>query len=117
MPTDTTTTLGLDEYQERSRSTALYRGVGSNPYYPTLGLAGEAGEIANKVKKIMRDDNDVITEQKREEIRGELGDVLWYTAQIATEFNLSLAAIAQANLDKLASRKARGVLGGSGDNR
>lgn len=117
MPNNDISALRLEDYQQQSRSTALYRGAGSNPYYPTLGLVGEAGEIANKVKKIMRDDNDVITDEKREAIRGELGDVLWYVAQVATEFNLSLAEIAQANLDKLASRKARGVLGGSGDNR
>lgn len=85
--------------------------------YPTLGLSGETGEIAEKVKKIIRDDHGVITDEKRDQIAKEAGDVLWYLSQLATEIDYSLEDIAQMNLDKLASRAARGVLSGSGDNR
>ncbi len=85
--------------------------------YPTLGLSGETGEIAEKVKKIIRDDQGVITDEKRDQIAKEAGDVLWYLSQLATEIDYSLEDIAQMNLDKLASRAARGVLSGSGDNR
>ncbi len=85
--------------------------------YPTLGLSGETGEIAEKVKKIIRDDQGVITDEKRDQIAKEAGDVLWYLSQLATEIDYSLEDIAQMNLDKLASRSARGVLSGSGDNR
>jgi NTP pyrophosphatase (non-canonical NTP hydrolase) len=109
--------MTFEEYQEKSRSTAIYPSIGSNIVYPTLGLVGEAGEIANKVKKIFRDDNGVITDERRTEIRKELGDVLWYLAQAATEFNLTLDQIAQENLERLASRAERGTLHGSGDNR
>lgn len=85
--------------------------------YPTLGLSGETGEIAEKVKKIIRDDQGVISDEKRDQIAKEAGDVLWYLSQLATEIDYSLEDIAQMNLDKLASRAARGVLSGSGDNR
>ena len=85
--------------------------------YPTLGLSGETGEIAEKVKKIIRDDQGVITDEKRDQIAKEAGDVLWYLSQLATEIDYSLEDIAQMNLDKLVSRAARGVLSGSGDNR
>ena len=91
--------------------------MGKNFIYPTLGLASEAGEVAGKVKKIMRDDSGVVSDEKREDIKSELGDVLWYVSQCATEFGLSLDDIAQANIEKLFSRKDRGVLGGSGDGR
>jgi NTP pyrophosphatase (non-canonical NTP hydrolase) len=80
-------------------------------------LSGETGEIAEKVKKIIRDDQGVITDEKRDQIAKEAGDVLWYLSQLATEIDYSLEDIAQMNLDKLASRAARGVLSGSGDNR
>lgn len=104
-------------YQKDSRATAFYPQVGTNFIYPTLGLVGEAGEVAEKVKKIMRDDNMQVSEQKREELAKELGDVLWYVSQLATEFDLDLEEIAKANLDKLRSRLERGTLAGSGDNR
>ena len=109
--------MTLSEYQQESKKTAIYPNIGSNFVYPTLGLTGEAGEIANKVKKILRDKNDQIDEDDRREIGKELGDVLWYLAQIATELNLSLDDIAQDNLTKLLSRQTRNVLGGNGDNR
>lgn len=109
--------MDLNTYQEKSRATAVYPNLGSNFVYPTLGLSGETGEIAEKVKKIIRDDDGVITDEKRDQIAKEAGDVLWYLSQLATEIDYSLEDIAQMNLDKLASRAARGVLSGSGDNR
>lgn len=105
------------EYQKKSRETALYPDKDGNFVYPTLGLVGEAGEVAEKVKKILRDDGGVVSGEKREEIKKELGDVLWYLSQLATEFDLSLDNIAEENLIKLFSRKERGKLGGSGDDR
>jgi NTP pyrophosphatase (non-canonical NTP hydrolase) len=107
----------ISEYQELSRRTATYPGAGDNIVYPTLGLAGEAGEVAEKVKKLLRDDDGVMSRERREALAGELGDVLWYVAQVATEAGLDLDAIAQGNLDKLLSRQRRGVLSGSGDSR
>jgi NTP pyrophosphatase (non-canonical NTP hydrolase) len=109
--------MELSDYQEISRRTATYPGAGENLVYPTLGLAGEAGEVAEKVKKLLRDDGGVMSDERRAALAGELGDVLWYVAQVATEAHLDLEEIAQANLDKLLSRKERGVLSGSGDSR
>ncbi len=109
--------MNLNEYQKKSKKTALYPRQGSNLVYPTLGLIGEAGEIANKVKKIERDNEGVLSDEKRKEIQAELGDVLWYVAQLATELNISLDEIAIENIDKLYSRLERGVIKGSGDKR
>jgi NTP pyrophosphatase (non-canonical NTP hydrolase) len=109
--------MRLSDYQARSRRTATYPDAGENIVYPTLGLAGEAGEVAEKVKKMLRDDGGVMTGERLEALSGELGDVLWYVAQVATEAGLDLDAIARANLDKLLSRQQRGVLSGSGDQR
>jgi NTP pyrophosphatase (non-canonical NTP hydrolase) len=109
--------LELTDYQERSRVTAVYPDAGANLLYPTLGLCGEAGEVAEKVKKMIRDDGGVLSAQRRDALAGELGDVLWYVAQLATEAGLDLDAIARDNLDKLRSREGRGMLGGSGDER
>jgi NTP pyrophosphatase (non-canonical NTP hydrolase) len=107
----------FSEYQARSRETAVYPDAGNNIVYPALGLCGEAGETAEKVKKAIRDDGGTLTEERREAIAAELGDVLWYVAQLATEAGLELEEVAQANLDKLASRQRRAVLHGSGDDR
>jgi NTP pyrophosphatase (non-canonical NTP hydrolase) len=107
----------LSDYQRLSRRTATYPGAGDNIVYPTLGLAGEAGEVAEKVKKLLRDDGGVLSEERRAALAAELGDVLWYVAQVATEAGLEIEEIAQANLDKLLSRQERGVLSGSGDTR
>ncbi len=85
--------------------------------YPTLGLAGEAGEVAEKVKKVIRDKGGVFDNDARAAIAKELGDVLWYVAQIASELSLDLSNVAQGNLDKLADRAQRGQLQGNGDNR
>ena len=98
-------------------ATAVYPNAGKNYVYPTLGLAGEAGEVANKIKKISRDDKDIITDARLAEISDELGDVLWYISQLATELGLVLEDIAIGNLKKLKSRKDRTILQGSGDQR
>lgn len=109
--------MNFNEYQKESRKTALYPSVGGNYVYPTLGLAGEAGEVAEKIKKVIRDDGGEVSGEKKREIKKELGDVLWYVAQIASELGLSLEDIAETNLEKLFSRKERGTLHGSGDSR
>lgn len=112
--------LDLDTYQAAATATAVYpeKGTGSPLAlaYVALGL-GEAGEVQGKVKKVLRDDAGVLTDDKRAAIAAELGDLLWYVAAAASELGQSLGDIAQANLDKLASRAQREVLRGSGDNR
>ena len=107
--------MRLSDYQRRSRATAVYPDAGDNLAYPALGLCGEAGEAAEKVKKAIRDDGGVLTAERREALAAELGDVLWYVAQLATEAGLELDRIAEENLAKLLSRKERNVLQGSGD--
>ncbi len=109
--------MTFEEYQKKSRETAIYPNKDNNFIYPTLGLSGEAGEIAEKIKKVLRDDKGIIGKEKKEEIKKELGDVLWYISQLATELGLSLDEIALENINKLTSRKKRGKLRGSGDNR
>jgi len=109
--------LDFIEYQKCSRKTAVYPDIGNNLYYPALGLAGETGEVMNKIKKIMRDKIDIEDSNIKEMIESELGDILWYISNLATELNLSLDDIARKNLDKLMDRKKRGKIHGSGDNR
>jgi len=106
--------MDFKTYQKKANETAIYD-TKFSILYPTLGLAGEAGEVAEKVKKIIRDNKQIIDE--KEEIAKELGDVLWYVAAIARDIGYSLEVIAEINLDKLADRKARGTLQGNGDNR
>lgn len=107
--------MNFQEYQEKSRRTAKYPNVGNNFIYPTLGLSGEAGEVAEKIKKVIRDKNGIIDVETRELIKKELGDVIWYVSQLATEINLSLDDIANHNIEKLLSRLERDKLSGSGD--
>jgi NTP pyrophosphatase (non-canonical NTP hydrolase) len=109
--------MEFSEYQELSRRTATYPRAGEDMTYPALGLCGEAGEVAEKVKKTIRDDGGVLGYERRAALSRELGDVLWYLSQLATEAGLDLEAIAAENLDKLFSRQERGVLRGSGDDR
>ena len=109
--------MRFSEYQRLSRETAIYPDLGNNIVYPALGLCGEAGETAEKVKKAIRDDGGTLTEERRAAIGAELGDVLWYAAQLATEAGLDLEELAEANLEKLLSRQRRSVLHGSGDTR
>ena len=109
--------MNFKEYQEKSRKTALYPNIGNNFVYPTLGLAGEAGEVAEKIKKVIRDKNGTIDDETKDLIKKELGDVLWYISQLATEIGLSLDDVAEKNIEKLYSRMERGKLHGNGDNR
>lgn len=109
--------MNFEEYQKLSRETAFYPGKDKNFIYPTLGLAGEAGEVSEKIKKIIRDDAGLLSDDKKTELKKELGDVLWYVAQLSTELGISLDDIAKFNIEKLRSRKERNMLGGSGDNR
>lgn len=107
--------VDLHTYQRRSRQTARYPDAGANPIYPTLGLCGEAGEVADKVKKVIRDRGGEFGPEVISALELELGDVLWYVAQLASELGLDLEQVAQANLTKLASRAARNVISGEGD--
>lgn len=109
--------MTFEEYQKSSRRFVIYPNPGSNISYPTLGLANEAGEVAGKVKKVFRDGNGIPNNEEKEKIAAEIGDVLWYCAQLATEIETSLDDIASHNIDKLSSRLSRGMLGGSGDTR
>ena len=109
--------MTLEEYQKQSRKTAKYPNAGNNYIYPTLGLAGESGEVAEKIKKVLRDKGGIVDETTKLEIKKELGDVLWYVSQLSTEMGLSLEDVANENLKKLFSRLERGKLGGNGDNR
>ena len=109
--------MEINHYQRESRKTAIYPDIGKNTIYPTLGLVGESGEVADKVKKILRDNNGVFDKKSKEAIKLELGDVLWYISQIASELGFELEEVAEANLKKLFSRKLRGRISGSGDNR
>lgn len=109
--------LSFEHYEARAGETARYPGRGSGSLvYPVLGLNGEAGEVAEKLKKIIRDREGVVGDERASLIK-ELGDVLWYVAACCHELDVSMAEVAQANLDKLASRSSRGVLHGSGDDR
>ncbi len=85
--------------------------------YVAMGLAGEAGEIANKAKKIYRDDGGKMTPERRVQMFAELGDVLWYWAMACKVFNIDPEEVARFNLAKLAKRQAEGTIGGDGDNR
>ena len=107
--------MELNDFQIKARKTALYPNVGNNFIYPTLGLTGEAGEVADKVKKVIRDQDGVFDESAKDKVRLELGDVLWYISQLASELGFSLEDVAQKNLDKLESRAKRGRISGSGD--
>ena len=93
--------MTFDEYQEKSRETAVYPDLGSNFVYPTLGLVGEAGEVAEKIKKVIRDNGGELDEERKEALAKELGDVLWYLAQLATELKVSLNDVADINIKKL----------------
>ena len=105
----------FSDYQQQSRKTAIYPNLGSDLIYPTLGLVGEAGEVAEKVKKMIRDDGGMLTAERRELLKKEIGDVMWYVAQLCTELGFDMDEVANHNLDKLFSRKDRGQLHGDGD--
>jgi NTP pyrophosphatase (non-canonical NTP hydrolase) len=106
----------LDMYQKVAKTTAIYPREQAI-IYPTLGLTGEAGEVANKVKKIIRDGSDKTSEDMVQAISSEIGDCLWYIAILADDVGVKLSDIANANLEKLANRKEKGTIHGSGDTR
>lgn len=107
-----------DDYQKMTNSTAIYPTEGLDDLvYTTLGLVGEAGEIANKVKKIIRDCGGVLEEERAEDIRKELGDVCWYMAQMSEVLNTTLSKIQSDNIKKLLERKMKDTIKGSGDDR
>src|SRR5688572_13508257 len=110
--------MRLDDYQKQALTTVISQDDEfKDTLHWVLGINGEAGEIAEKIKKIIRDKGGDISQDDKEELAKEIGDVLWYLAVFAQDLGYSLEDIAQANLDKLQSRKQRGVLGGKGDNR
>lgn len=109
--------MDFNEYQTKSRLTAQFPSIGHSVIYPTLGLVNEAGEVAGKIKKVFRDKDGEINEETRSALKAELGDVLWYLAQVATELNLTLDEIAEYNIEKLMDRLERGKIKGDGDNR
>ena len=111
--------MTFNNYQANAGRTAFYPRNFKNEglYYTTLGLVGEAGEIANKVKKIMRDNNGKLEEIHKADIFDELGDVLWYCASLADELGVNLEDVAKCNLNKLADRLKRDTIKGSGDKR
>ena len=110
--------MRFTEYQRATSETAVYPDAGQgNVLYPTLGLSGEAGEVADQVKRVLRDDGGTLTDARRQRIAGELGDVLWYAARLAEELGTDLDRIAQANLDKLRARREAGAIHGEGEQR
>ena len=110
--------MNFNDYQEAAKRTAIYPSVGRNIIYPTLGLNGEAGEIAEKVKKLIRDGNSIWSDPKFvSELIEELGDVIWYIAAICSELGVTMDHVVEINIAKLNSRAERDVLSGSGDDR
>ena len=110
--------MTFDEYQQKALTTAILSGNETlDIAHWALGITGEGGEIAEKVKKMIRDDNAQISDEKKQEIAKEIGDVLWYLAVLAHTLGVSFDELAHMNLEKLASRQSRGALSGSGDNR
>ncbi len=109
--------MNFKTYQKQARLTAQYPNLGSNNIYPTLGLVGEAGEVAEKVKKVIRDKKGIFDEESKNGIKKELGDVLWYLSNLCTEFDFKLEDVALQNLEKLKLRAAKGKISGSGDDR
>jgi len=109
--------MDFETYQKLSRKTALYPDVGKNFTYPSLGLAGETGELIEKIKKLIRDKSSKIDDEFETEVKKEMGDVLWYLTQLATELGISMNEVAEENVEKLKSRFERGKISGKGDNR
>ena len=109
--------MDFKTYQKKARLTALYPNLGSNNIYPTLGLVGEAGEVAEKVKKVIRDKNGIFDDESKNGIKKELGDVLWYLSNLCDEFNFCFEEVALQNLEKLRLRDLKGKISGSGDDR
>ncbi len=109
--------MKFSEYQAAARQTAVYPDRGHNFVYPALGLAGESGEVAEKIKKVIRDKNGVIDKKTQLALKKELGDVFWYIAALCDEVGLEMDDVAESNIQKLRDRRQRNKLHGSGDNR
>ena len=109
--------MNFDNYQIEARKTAIYPNKDKNFIYPTLGLVGESGEVAEKIKKILRDKNGIFDYESKLALKNELGDVLWYLSNLCDELDFSLSDIAKANIEKLNLRISRGTISGSGDER
>lgn len=109
----------LDSYQTAAKSTAIYphQGEWMGLVYAVMGLAGEAGEVNNKVQKIMRDKESILTDLDRLDLAKEVGDVLWYVSAVASELGMSLQDLARLNLEKLKDRRHRDAIKGNGDAR
>ena len=108
--------MDFNKYQETAVETAIYPDT-HRILYPALGMAGEAGEVANKVKKIIRDGTENMPDDWKDQLASEIGDVLWYCAALANDLGMPLALIAAQNRDKLLERKQKGMISGSGDKR
>lgn len=106
--------MHFNEYQRAAAETAIYP---EGLTYPSLGLCGEAGEVAELVKKMIRDDNSTLTPERRAKLKKELGDVLWYVSEVARQAGLELNEIALVNIDKLARRAHEGKINGDGSDR
>ena len=109
--------MDFDNYQIKARKTAIYPNKDKNFIYPTLGLVGESGEVAEKIKKVLRDKNGNLDDDSKLALKKELGDVLWYLSNLCDELGFSLNDIAKVNLEKLNLRLSRGKISGSGDDR
>ena len=109
--------MDFDKYQKEARKTAIYPNKDKNFIYPTLGLVGESGEVAEKIKKVLRDNNGNFDYESKTAIKKELGDVLWYLANLCNELDFTLNEVAEENLEKLNNRLFRGKISGSGDDR
>tara|TARA_B100000963_G_C22380639_1_gene559984 strand:- start:310 stop:639 length:330 start_codon:yes stop_codon:yes gene_type:complete len=109
--------MNFDSYQIEARKTAIYPNKNKNYVYPTLGLVGETGEVAEKIKKVIRDKNGIFDNETKLALKKELGDVLWYVSNLCDEFNFSLNDVAELNLKKLNLRVKRNKISGSGDER
>ena len=109
--------MDFDNYQIEARKTAIYPNKDNNFIYPTLGLVGESGEVAEKIKKVLRDNNGNFDYESKTAIKKELGDVLWYLANLCNELDFTLNEVAEENLEKLNNRLFRGKISGSGDDR
>lgn len=108
--------MDFNKYQETAVETAIYPDT-HRILYPALGMAGEAGEVANKVKKIIRDGPENMPDDWKDQLASEIGDVLWYCAALANDIGMPLSLIAAQNRDKLLERKQKGTISGSGDKR
>jgi len=107
--------MNFNEYQKKARKTAVYPNIGKNYVYPALGLGGESGEVLEKIKKLIRDKDGKVDKEFLMLVEKEMGDVLWYIANLAAEFKIPMDKIASNNIKKLADRTKRDKLHGSGD--